>query len=105
MLNVLSTTSSYDRVHIGSTQIRTEPISFCTSGFCSRGRRNHSEDVIFTHVVEEVDVQLGFEGEIPTPKSLGERSIRVRVRDSAQKMLVPTITVGIPIVSVLFFKE
>ena len=38
------------------------------------------------------------QGELPTPKSLGERSIRVRVRDGAQKMLVPTITVGIPIV-------
>ena len=88
----------HDRVHIGSTQIRTEPISFCTFGFCSRGRRNHSEDVIFTHVVEEVDGQLGFEGELPTPKSLGERSIRVRVRDGAPKFVVPTITVGIPIV-------
>ena len=79
-------------------RIRTEAISFCTFGFCSRGRRNHSEDVIFTHVVEKVDVQLGFEGELPTPKSLRERSIRVRVRDGAQIFLVPTITVGIPIV-------
>ena len=39
-----------------------------------------------------------FKGELLTPKSLGERSIRVRVRDGAQEFLVPIITVGIPIV-------
>ena len=74
--------------------IRTEPISFCTFGFCSRGRRNHSEDVIFTHVVEEVDDQLGFEAELPTPKSLRERSIRVRVRDGAQIFLCRPLLFG-----------
>jgi hypothetical protein len=69
--------------------------------FCARARRNHSEDVIFTRVVEEVDGQLGFEGELPTPKSLGERTIRVRVRDGAQKILVSAITVGIPILAIV----
>ena len=80
--------------------IRTKAISFSRFVNCCRGRRSHSysEDVIFTHVVEEVDGQLGFEGELPTPKSLGERSIRVRVRDGAPKFVVPTITVGIHIV-------
>ena len=38
-----------------------------------------------------------FKGELLTPKSLGERSIRVRVRDGAQEFLVPIFTVGIPI--------
>ena len=32
-----------------------------------------------------------FQGELPTPKNLEERFIRVRVRDGAQELLVPVI--------------
>ena len=52
--------------------------------------KNHTER-------EDTLVEDIFKAELPTPKSLGERSIRVRVRDGAQKILVSTITVGIPI--------
>ena len=43
-------------------------------------------------------MELIFQAEHPTPKSLEERSIRVRVLGGAQKLLVPRITVGFPIV-------
>ena len=74
----------YDWIHIGSTQIRTEPTSFSTFGICCRERRNESEDLIFTHAVEEVGDQLSFEGLLPTPNSLRERVSAVRVADGAR---------------------
>ena len=79
--------------------IRTEPTSFSRFGICCRERRNDSEHLIFTHAVEEVVVQLSFEGLLPTPNSLRERVSGVRVADGARTAMWTIITIGIPIVN------
>ena len=53
--------------------IRTKPINFCTFGNYSSGHQKHFHVVVFTHIMEKVEVVMGFEGELPTPISLRER--------------------------------
>ena len=52
--------------------------------------------VVLAETIEDVDVTNIFQGELPTPKSLEERSVYVQSRDGARQSRCLLVTIGIP---------